>query len=53
MAAAGCSFLNALHKAAPFKIKTPLTDNEREFAHRAFGRREEDASGGHDIDALC
>lgn len=52
-AAAAKSFLNALHKAAPFKIKTLLTDNGREFTDRAFGRREHDASGGHEFDALC
>ena len=51
--AAARSFLNALHKAAPFKIKTLLTDNGREFTDRAFGRREKDASGEHEFDALC
>ncbi|UFU12358.1 DDE-type integrase/transposase/recombinase (plasmid) [Ideonella dechloratans] len=34
-AAAARSFLNALNKAAPFKIKTLLTDNGREFTDRA------------------
>lgn len=52
-AAAARSFLNALHRAAPFKIKTLLTDNGREFTDRAFGRREKDASGEHEFDALC
>lgn len=52
-AAAARSFLKALHKAAPFKIKTLLTDNGREFTDRAFGRREKDASGEHEFDALC
>jgi len=52
-AAAARSFLNALHKAAPFKIRTLLTDNGREFTDRAFGRREKDASGAHEFDALC
>ena len=52
-AAVARSFLNALHKAAPFKIKTLLTDNGREFTDRAFGRREKDASGEHEFDALC
>lgn len=51
--AAARSFLNALHKAAPFTIKTLLTDNGREFTDRAFGRREKDASGEHEFDALC
>lgn len=45
-------FLNALHKAAPFKITTLLSDNGREFTDRAFGRREKDASGTHEFDAL-
>lgn len=52
-AAAARSFLNALHKAAPFKIRTLLTDNGREFTDRAFGRRERDASGQHEFDGLC
>ncbi len=52
-AAAARSFLNALHKAAPFKIRTLLTDNGREFTDRAFGKREKDASGEHEFDALC
>lgn len=52
-AAAARSFLNALHKAAPFKIRTLLTDNGREFTDRAFGKREKDASGAHEFDALC
>jgi transposase InsO family protein len=51
--AAARSFLNALHKAAPFKIKTLLTDNGREFTDHAFGWREKDASGEHEFDALC
>jgi transposase InsO family protein len=52
-AAAARSFLNALHKAAPFRIRTLLTDNGREFTDRAFGRREKDASGSHEFDELC
>ena len=52
-AASARSFLNALHKAAPFKIKTLLTDNGREFTDRAFGQREKDASGEHEFDELC
>ncbi len=51
-AAAALSFMNALHKAAPFKIKTLLTDSGREFTDRAFGRREKDASGEHEFDTL-
>jgi transposase len=52
-AASARAFLNALHKAAPFKITTLLSDNGREFTDRAFGRREKDASGAHEFDALC
>lgn len=52
-AAAARSFLNALYKAAPFKITTLLTDNGREITDRAFGRREKNASGDHEFDALC
>lgn len=51
--AAQGSFLNALHNAAPFKVKRLLTYNGREFTDRAFGRREKDASGEHEFDALC
>ena len=35
------------------EIRTLLTDNGREFTDRAFGKREKDASGGHEFDALC
>ena len=52
-AAAARSFLSALAKAAPMKIKTLLTDNGREFTDRAFGVRAKDASGEHGFDALC
>jgi transposase InsO family protein len=52
-AAAATSFLNALHKAAPFRIKTLLADNGREFTDRAFGKRERDASGQHEFDGPC
>lgn len=52
-AAAARSLLKALHRADPFRIKTLLTDNGRKFTDRAFGRREKDASGDHEFDALC
>ena len=52
-AAPAHSFLNALHKAAPFRIKTLLTDNGRELSDRAFGRCDKDASGDHESAALC
>ncbi len=50
-AVAARSFRSALHKAAPFKIKSLLTDNGREFTDRAFGSRERDACGEHEFDA--
>ncbi|NDY94102.1 IS481 family transposase, partial [Ideonella livida] len=52
-AAAARSFLNALSKAAPFKIHTLLTDNGKEFTDRLFGQRAKDASGEHEFDMLC
>lgn len=52
-AAAARAFLNALSRAAPFKIRTLLTDNGKEFTDRLFGKRERDASGQHEFDALC
>lgn len=42
----------ALHKAAPFKIKTLMPDSGREFTDRAFGRHQKDARGEHEFDAL-
>lgn len=47
------AFLNAVHKAAPFKIRTLLTDNGKEFTDRLFGRRAKEASGQHEFDVLC
>ena len=52
-AAADRSFLNAVAKAAPFKIKTLLTDNGKEFTDRLFGKHVKDASGEHEFDTLC
>lgn len=52
-AAAARSFLNALSKAAPFKLKTLLTDNGTEFTDRLFASRARDPSGGHEFDKLC
>ena len=52
-AAAARSFLGALTKAAPMRLKTLLTDNGREFTDRAFGQRAKEASGEHGFDALC
>lgn len=52
-AAAAQSFLNALTRAAPFRIRTLLTDNGKEFTDRLFGKRMKEASGQHEFDALC
>ena len=52
-AAAAKSFLQSLAKAAPFKIRTILTDNGKEVTDRMFGRRAQDASGEHEFDELC
>ena len=38
-AASARAFLAALHRAAPFKIRTILTDNGKEFTDRSFGSR--------------
>ena len=40
-------------RAAPFRIHTLLTDNGKEFTDRLFGKRERDATGQHEFDALC
>ena len=52
-AAIAKSFLAALHKACPIKIKRLLTDNGREFTDRLFALREREASGQHEFDLLC
>jgi transposase InsO family protein len=52
-AAAARSFLNALAKVAPFKIRTLLTDNGTEFTDRLFGARAKQPSGEHEFDLLC
>ena len=52
-AAAARSFLNEVAKAAPFVIKTILTDNGKEFTDRLFGSRAKEASGEHEFDLLC
>ncbi|CAB4244605.1 transposase [Methylacidimicrobium sp. AP8] len=51
--AAARSFLQALAKAAPVKIRTILTDNGKEFTDRVFGQAAKDATGAHEFDALC
>jgi hypothetical protein len=52
-AAAARSFLNELVKAAPFKIRTLLTDNGSEFTDRLFGSRGKRPTGEHEFDHLC
>jgi transposase InsO family protein len=52
-AAAARAFLHAVNKAAPFRIRTILTDNGKEFTDRLFGWRAQDASGQHEFDTLC
>lgn len=52
-ATAARSFLDALQKAAPFHIRTILTDNGKEFTDRLFGSRAKEASGTHEFDRLC
>ena len=47
------TFLQALEKAAPFHIRTILTDNGKEFTDRLFASRQRDASGHHVFDQLC
>ena len=47
------TFLQALEKAAPFHIRTILTDNGKEFTDRLFASRKRDASGHHVFDQLC
>ena len=45
-------FLKALAKAAPFKIRTLLTDNGSEFTDRLFNKQKT-PSGEHEFDQLC
>lgn len=52
-AASAKSFLKALHKACPIRIKRLLTDNGKEFTDRLFASREREPSGGHEFDLLC
>lgn len=52
-AASAKAFLAAVRKAAPFKIRTILTDNGKEFTDRLFGARSRQATGDHEFDQLC
>ena len=51
-AAAARGFLSAFNKAAPFKVRTLLTDNGSEFTDRLFNKQKQ-ASGEHEFDLLC
>jgi len=52
-AVAAGSFLSAVAKAAPMRLRTLITDNGREFTDSAFGQWAKDASDKHGFDALC
>ena len=47
------AFLAAVRRAAPFKIRTILTDNGKEFTDRLFGSRSRQSTGEHEFDQLC
>jgi transposase InsO family protein len=47
------AFLKSLHTAAPFRVRTILTDNGKEFTDRLFASRERQPSGDHSFDQLC
>jgi len=52
-AASAKAFLATVRKAAPFKIRTILTDNGKEFTDRLFGGRSRQPTGEHEFDQLC
>ncbi len=52
-AASAKAFLAAVRKAAPFQVRTILTDNGTEFTNRLFGSRSRQPSGEHEFDRLC
>lgn len=52
-AASAKAFLAAMRKAAPFHIRTILTDNGKEFTDRLFGGRDRQPTGEHEFDQLC
>lgn len=47
------AFLKALRAAAPFQLRTILTDNGKEFTDRLFATRAREPSGQHGFDQLC
>lgn len=42
-----------VHKVAPLKIRTILTDNGQEFMGRLFGSRSRQPAGAREFDLLC
>ena len=46
-------FLRDLERACPIRIRTILTDNDKEFTDRLFGLCRRAATGNHDFDRLC
>jgi len=46
-------FLNALHKAAAFQVRTILTDHGKEFTDRFITQGERTPTGQHQFDQLC
>ena len=47
------AILQGLRGAAPFRIRTILTDNGKEFTDRLFASRAREPSGQHGFDQLC
>jgi len=52
-AASARRFLKSLEAAAPFHIRTILTDNGKEFTDRLFASRQRAPTGEHAFDQLC
>jgi len=45
--------LRDLERACSLRIRTVLTENEKEFTGRLFGLRKRAATGKHEFDRLC
>ena len=52
-AASARAFLKSLDAAAPFRIRTLLTNKGKEFTDRLFADRRRAPSGEHEFDQLC
>jgi hypothetical protein len=52
-AASARAFLKSLDAAAPFRIRTLLTDNGKELTDRLFADRARAPSGEHEFNQLC